>query len=137
MYVVGMGIVNQYVYGGVWIEWVVWLLVLCFSFQLCQEFVSDVFFEQQMGFGDVYLFLVVEDVVGGGVNCLLQIWVIGEDNVGVFVVCFQLYVFYIVVVGVFQQLFVGVGGVGEGDDFNIRMQGQCLFGFVVKVVDYV
>ncbi len=81
--------------------------------------------------------LVVEDAAGGGANRLLQIRAVGEDNVGALAARFQPHALHIAVAGVFQQLLAGAGGAGEGDDFNIRMQGQRLPGLVAKAADHV
>ena len=68
---------------------------------------------------------------------MLQIRAIGEDNVGALAARFQPHALHIAVAGVFQQLLAGAGGAGEGDDFNIRMQGQRLPGLVAKAADHV
>jgi hypothetical protein len=62
----------------------------------------------------------------------LQIRAVGKDDVGAFAARFQPDALHIAVAGVFQQLLAGAGGAGKGDDFNVRMQGQRLPGFVAK-----
>ena len=132
-----MGVINQHAHGGVRIERVTRLPVLRLRFQQCQKFVGDALLQQQAGACDTHLALVIEDAAGGGVDRLLQIRAVGENDVGALAARFQPYALHIAVAGVFQQLLAGAGGTGKGNDFNIRMQGQRLPGLVTKAADHV